>query len=402
MRIVVCLLLLISLVEVHAHHEDDDDDEDIPDVDIRDTKIRKRFSSFKKENPEVVMAASNDNASVKKRFNIFAKNEKDVETHNRKNLAEPKGYRKELNRFSVMTSKERKLSTGLANVTSTVHKRSLGLRARLQLRETPLRAYDHRVEGHVSPVTNQASCGSCWAHAASYSLEGGLAIASGEDAKQLSLQELLSCAYEDEEYRNGCNGGWYMDAWEYVKKSGHLAELAEEPYVGMDLHCDPDIARKPNMFADYRVTDWERVPEGDDYSLAIFAAKHVISVGIYAGKHLYAYADGIFTDGECTVPAKANHAVTLVGFTPEAWIIKNSWGKDWGEKGYVKMSRDVINNCGIADYAYFPLIEKKEEKKKQEEKKEEEEEEEKVVPKCATCCESVWGDKMRDECPVCE
>ena len=383
------MILLIALVESLAHYNDEEEEEVIPEADLRDKDKRLKYVNYMKEHQQGSMDAMLDNNSVKKRFNVFTKNEQEIKNHNREVVAARTKltFKKELNKFTVMTSKERKLSTGLANVTSTVHKRSLGLRARLQLREVVPQAYDHRVEGHVSPVTNQGSCGSCWAHAAVYSLEGGLAIASGKDAKQLSVQELLSCAYEHEESRNGCSGGWYMDAWKYVKESGHLADSAEEPYEKMDMHCDPDIAEKPNLFARYKVTDWERVPEGDDRNLALFASKHVVSVAIYAGKNLYEYADGIFTDENCGFPARVNHAVALVGFTQDAWIVKNSWGTDWGEKGYVRMSRQEMSNCGIADYAYFPIVEKKKK--------------EKVVPKCATCCESVWGDKKRAECPIC-
>ena len=48
-----------------------------------------------------------------------------------------------------------------------------------------------------------------------------------------------------------------------------------------------------------------------------------------------------------------NHAVLLVGYTSTYWLIKNSWGTWWGDKGFIKLARG--NTCGIANYAAFPL-----------------------------------------------
>merc|ERR1712187_446267 len=166
-------------------------------------------------------------------------------------------------------------------------------------------------------------------------------------------------AYEDDYGRNGCQGGWYMDGGAYTKKSGHLAYAADEPYLGIDMHCDPDILERPNGLAGYKVTGWERVPEGDDAALALTSSKHVVAVALES-LGLFFYSTGIFRDKYCETPAAVDHAVTLVGYHKDAWIIKNSWGEEWGEKGYVRMARDLPSHCGVADYAYYPTVEAEE------------------------------------------
>lgn len=65
------------------------------------------------------------------------------------------------------------------------------------------------------------------------------------------------------------------------------------------------------------------------------------------------YRGGIYDYDEC--PKETNHAVTIVGWDENSWIIKNSWGRNWGENGFFRMRRGK-NQCGINTYIMFPLI----------------------------------------------
>lgn len=353
MKYLVVLLFLAGLVYSKRPAEDDDES----DPDVKDVHIRPQFTNHIRK-----FAASRQNtrtnAEVKYRFQNYKKNAKLIKEHNRKDT----GYRLEENEFMTMSPEERKLRTGLANVTSAVHKRSLSSRSRLQLREVAPETFDHRNYDRVTPVVNQGECGSCWAYGTVYPLEAAVAMLSDQPAVALSVQEILSCAFEDEKDRNGCDGGWYMDGWDYVKTSGRLAADAEIPYLELDMTCEPNIENTANAFKDYRVVEWDRVPMGDDASLMLFSSKHVLGIAVESIGLLF-YGSGLFRDDYCETPAAVDHAMTMVGYDKEAWIVKNSWGEEWGNLGYVRMSRAIENHCGISDYAYFPIVEKKEEKK---------------------------------------
>ena len=91
-------------------------------------------------------------------------------------------------------------------------------------------------------------------------------------------------------------------------------------------------------------------------------ASQPITVGIQADDSFQFYSSGVYT-GPCG-NTEINHAVTIVGYNTTRgnvpyWIIKNSWGTDWGEKGYVRFRRNVKNPmglCGIATDATYPII----------------------------------------------
>jgi C1A family cysteine protease len=72
---------------------------------------------------------------------------------------------------------------------------------------------------------------------------------------------------------------------------------------------------------------------------------------------LQSYTSGIFDSSDCST--QINHSITIVGWGIENgvkyWIIKNSWGTDWGENGYFRIRRGV-NMCGIKYFYFFPYM----------------------------------------------
>lgn len=83
-----------------------------------------------------------------------------------------------------------------------------------------------------------------------------------------------------------------------------------------------------------------------------------ISVGIDASQ-IHFYTGGIYDNTLCG--NHINHGVVAVGYgeanNTQYWIVKNSWGVEWGENGYIRMSRNKNNQCAIASMACYPLIE---------------------------------------------
>ncbi|KFP49015.1 Cathepsin S, partial [Cathartes aura] len=84
-----------------------------------------------------------------------------------------------------------------------------------------------------------------------------------------------------------------------------------------------------------------------------------VSVAIDATQPtFFLYRSGVYDDPRCT--QEVNHAVLVIGYgtqnDKDYWLVKNSWGVRFGDQGYIRMSRNHANHCGIASYPSYPLI----------------------------------------------
>ncbi|XP_041823343.1 cathepsin S-like [Melanotaenia boesemani] len=211
---------------------------------------------------------------------------------------------------------------------------------------------DWRDEGFVTPVKTQGSCGSCWAFSATGALEGQLKKSTGV-LVSLSSQNLVDCSTKYGNY--GCKGGFMANAFQYVIKNNGISSDDAYPYVGKHDECKYQPKHRAATCSGYGF-----LPKGDETVLKMgLATIGPISVAIDASRPKFLfYRHGVYRDHTCT--HNVNHGMLLVGYGTERgedyWLVKNSWGKHFGDEGYIKMARNRSNQCGIALYACFPIM----------------------------------------------
>ena len=214
-------------------------------------------------------------------------------------------------------------------------------------------AADWREKGAVTGVKNQGQCGSCWSFSATGSLEGQHFLKNGE-LVSLSEQNLVDCSTT---YGNhGCKGGLMDNAFRYIEANKGIDTEVSYPYQAHDELCR--FKR-----ADVGATDdgYVNIPRGDEKALTqAIQTVGPISVAIDASKSTFHYYKaGIYYDPLCS-STKLDHGVLAVGYDTDLgqdyYIVKNSWGATWGMNGYILMSRNMGNNCGIATQASYPKV----------------------------------------------
>ncbi|XP_018415414.1 PREDICTED: cathepsin K-like [Nanorana parkeri] len=284
------------------------------------------------------------------RRQIWEKNYKLIAVHNEEYLQGMHTYEMAMNRLGDMTSEEVvKTMTGLKvppkdrvrNITADDNDEPLNLPDSI----------DYRKKGYVTPVRNQGSCGSCWAFSSVGALEGQLKKKT-KKLLVLSPQNLVDCVKKND----GCGGGYMTNAFEYVRDNKGIDLEKAYPYVGEDQTCNYTTAGRGAKCKAYK-----EVQVGSEKALMkAVGVVGPISVGIDAGLSSFQfYSKGVYYDPQCS-PEDINHAVLAVGYGVQKkskyWLIKNSWGLEWGDKGYILMAKDKQNACGIANLASYPLM----------------------------------------------
>uniref|UniRef100_A0A8D8U6U5 Cysteine proteinase CG12163 n=1 Tax=Cacopsylla melanoneura TaxID=428564 RepID=A0A8D8U6U5_9HEMI len=217
------------------------------------------------------------------------------------------------------------------------------------------KSLDWRDKGVISKVKNQGRCSSCWAFSSVGVVEAMNAIARN-DLVELSVQQLVDC----DKSNDGCHGGLMDTAFDYIIKSGGVESEADYPYLGY-LSEDGCQVKEGNKKKKYGMEKYTRIPQGGEEAMKKWLAQHgPLSVGINA-RGIFFYTGGIIALSEVGCYPKAqNHAVIVVGYGEEKkrfgktipyWIVRNTWGEDWGEKGYFRMKRGA-NICGISEFVH--------------------------------------------------
>ncbi|KAM0057875.1 putative actinidain [Helianthus debilis subsp. tardiflorus] len=290
------------------------------------------------------------------RFRIFADNFKFIDEHS---LSGNKSYKVGLNQFADLTNEEyRSMYLGTKvdpyRRIAKMQRGEISRRYAVQENEMFPAKVDWRERGAVSPVKNQGGCGSCWAFSTVASVEGIDKIVTG-DLISLSEQELVDC---DNKYNSGCNGGSMDYAFQFIVSNGGIDSESDYPYKGVGAVCDPVRKNKAKIVS---IDGYEDVPPMNEKALMKAVAHQPVSVGIEAsGRAFQLYTSGVLT-GSCGT--NLDHGVVVVGYGSENgkdyWIVRNSWGPEWGEDGYIRMERNKADTragmCGITLMASYPI-----------------------------------------------
>jgi len=212
-------------------------------------------------------------------------------------------------------------------------------------------AFDWRSKGAVTPVKNQGQCGSCWAFSSTGNMEGIWNI-SGNPLVGLSEQNLVDCDHHCMQYEGesvcdaGCDGGLMPNAFQYVIGNGGIDTENSYGYQGEDGSCH---FKSANIGAKF--SNWNMVSGNETQMAAYLFANGPISIAVDAEEWQF-YIGGVFDFPWCG--ESLDHGVLIVGYGVETdwfdepldfWVIKNSWGGDWGEDGYIRLERGN-SECG--------------------------------------------------------
>lgn len=223
--------------------------------------------------------------------------------------------------------------------------------------------FDYRANGWLSTqVANQGTCAACWAFTTATMLEGAAARAGLSNAP-ISAQQILACTQS----KPTCAGGDARIALQFLMtKKKEIYSASDYPYTEVNTKplsspktCSiPKAPKKPAITVD----DWKVAATNEDIYSALFNYSPVsVAIAGSSLKFLF-YSSGVLVPSDCVITGGLTHEITLIGWKTSAdlnsqyWIAKNSWGSDWGSRGYINLlvaGGNQIGTCGYLGSAVY-------------------------------------------------
>jgi len=288
-----------------------------------------------------------DSFDYRYRKSIFESRVKKMIEHN---IDETKTWKLAINKFSDRTPEELKAMRGA----KIAHKKFKNFLPEDKVKYNTMSFdvnapvnIDWRTKGVVTDVKNQGGCGSCWTFGTAETLESYWALA-GNPLTVLSEQQILDCTPNPNGCggTGGCEGGTVELAYARIIVMGGLSTEQDYPYQGIDESCQQSQL-KPYA----NLTKYINLPTNKYIPmLNQLVNKGPIAISVDASSWSD-YGGGVF-DGCDQQNPDLDHAVQLVGAGTDPtggdyWLVRNSWGEDWGENGYIRLRRDSTLRCGI-------------------------------------------------------
>lgn len=196
-------------------------------------------------------------------------------------------------------------------------------------------------KGACTPVKNQGSCGSCWAFAGTESIESDIFVETGK-LPILAPQEFVDCAPNPNHCggTGGCEGSTADLLFNYSITSPGIALEADYRYTARDGSCKISTTKVAAKIKGFTV-----VKSNDADALMAAVNKQPVAVNVAASSWSF-YSGGIVSFKKNALIL--DHVVQLVGYGSENgkdyWLVRNSWGPNWGEKGFIRLERST--ECG--------------------------------------------------------
>jgi KDEL-tailed cysteine endopeptidase len=194
----------------------------------------------------------------------------------------------------------------------------------------------------VTPVKDQGQYKAQWTFAAIGAIESAWKIYKYQSLS-LSEQQLIDCSPVDVEL--------IENAFDYAKTAG-LTTDQKYPYLGKKGQCSYTDQETPAA----KISGYKYVTSNNMNALASAVSSQPVSAYVDASVWHF-YSSGVIDSSFCD--KKLNHAVLVVGFdlAQKFWIVKNSWGADWGESGYVRVAMENGEGvCGLQKQALYPVV----------------------------------------------